>query len=224
MPLPPTIPLPLADLTDLIGYVVVIVFIVLRLVFTQMGEAKKQAEAPRPAQRPRPPAPPQQPGQPNQRDLRSEVDEFLRRSRGLPEQRPEPELVLAEEPPARPTGREGWAQQQADPLEKARQEAATVGEHVTRRMRHLEESQLAENAAHLGAEVALADDKVQARLDATFKHPLGRIAQQEQAPEEVVVEPREFSVNQIAAMLASPEGIRDAVILSEILNRPADRW
>jgi hypothetical protein len=224
LPLSTAIPPLLADLTDLIGYVAVVVFVVLRLVFTQMSEAKKKAEAPRPGGRPRPPAPQPRPGQPNQRDLRSEVDEFLRRSRGLPEQRPEPELVLAEEPPRRPTSREGWAQQQADPVEQARRESATVSEHVSQRMRHLEESRLAENAAHLGEEVALADDKVQARLDATFKHRLGRIAQQEAAPVAEAAEPREFSIDQIAAMLASPEGIRDAVILNEILTRPADRW
>jgi hypothetical protein len=31
-------------------------------------------------------------------------------------------------------------------------------------------------------------------------------------------------VGQIAAMLASPGGVRQAMVINEILRRPSDRW
>ncbi len=34
----------------------------------------------------------------------------------------------------------------------------------------------------------------------------------------------ETPAGQIAAMLADPAGVRQAIVLSEILNRPSDRW
>ncbi|MCA9240280.1 MAG: hypothetical protein KDA37_08775 [Planctomycetales bacterium] len=211
-----SIPLVLADWGQIIGLLLLVVFWVLRYLFSDEQPQKKKPPERLPP-RPEEPRPEQQgaqqvrPAEQGQRDLRAEVDEFLRKSKQQPvvqqqaprEQRPA-KLVVELEPEA-PAGE-------------------SLSDHVQRHITHLQESQLAEQAAHLGEQVALADDKVQARLDAKFKHRLGSIKSREEEPTlAVVVEPG-VGPDQIAAMLASPESIKTAIILNEILQRPTDRW
>lgn len=213
----------LADWGQLIGVIVFLVLAGLRMM-SEMGNKEKKAPAKRnPQPRPNPQA-----GRPRagEVDLRSEVDEFLRRAKGEPPPEPEPEpaprLELVEED--RP-----WTNTvQLEPAapQPGKDQNASVSDHVAMHVQHLKESQLAENAARLGSEVALADDKVKARLEAKFEHNLGKIARSEEIPSQGQRESpvSSFSADQITAMLSSPEGMRNAVILNEILQRPADRW
>jgi hypothetical protein len=94
-----------------------------------------------------------------------------------------------------------------------------VGRHVAEHERRTE--QIAEHARHLGEEVDLADDKLEAHLHEVFDHQLGRLkkssieagAQGRQAAVEV-------TALQLQQMLRTPQSIRDAIIMSEILRRP----
>lgn len=206
----------LADWTDIIGYLVVIVFVVLRYVLTELGGGEK----PKPKPAGNRPAPPPKPGAPREADLRSEVDEFLRRAKGLPPKDPEPAVE-----PIMLDDADQPARKIAAPLEPSPYHGDTVSEHVAQHVRPLAESQLAEQAAHLGEEVGLADEKLEARLKAKFEHRLGTLRRREEEPEpEVDPLAATLGGEQIAAMLANPEGVRNAIILNEILQRPTDRW
>lgn len=213
----------LADWTEIIGFLVVVAFGVLRYFLTEMGEGKQKKAAP-PQRRPQPRPGARPAGA--QGDLRVEVEDFLRRAQGLPERKAERSVDLqpADDPPSRLSDR----RPAMTPVEMEQAEGlpdVSVAEHVSQHLRHLEESQLAENAAKLGEEVALADDKVRARIDAKFKHSLGRLDRGGQQLAEVPqVDQQVFGADQVAAMLSSPDGFRNAIILNEILQRPTDRW
>ncbi len=95
--------------------------------------------------------------------------------------------------------------------------AAHVAEHVSAGTRAL-----AEQASNLGQRIVAEDEQFDVQLKAKFDHAVGTLASSTPAsiPPPVGATP----ASQIAAMLASPEGIRQAVVLNEILRRPADRW
>lgn len=215
------IPLVLADWGQIIGLLLLVVFWVLRYLFSDeqpQPQKKKQPQRlpPKPvepggAQRQ---ALPEGPGERGQRDLRAEVDEFLRQAKQPSAPKPEP-------PEQRPRQLPKQLIVELEPDEPATE---SVTHHVQRHIAHLEESQLAEQAAHLGEEVALADDKLQARLDAKFKQRVGSIKVREEEPTTVAVQVHGVGPEQIAAMLANPDTVKTAVILNEILQRPTDRW
>ena len=86
--------------------------------------------------------------------------------------------------------------------------------------------QIAEHARHLGEQVDLADDKLEARLHQTFDHQLGRFRN---VASETAGAPRvrpmtDVTPTEILGMLTNPESIRDAIVMSEILRRPEERW
>jgi FtsZ-interacting cell division protein ZipA len=186
------------------------------------AERVERAEAAAPAQ------------QAGQADLRSEVEEFLRRAAnpGAPpaprpaEKRP---LDPFDDRPTRPR----------KPPRPQRSEQASVPQQAGKAppkieptpaprgsLRHLPESQLAENAAHLGESIATADDRVEARLHDKFDHRLGSYAARPvtstSSPSAPVAEPASAAAR-IRGMLSKPGGARDAMILSEILRFPSDR-
>lgn len=156
----------------------------------------------------------------------TDVEDFLRRL--ADEQRadrsePQPERQPKKPKPKRPVQK---PQRRSQPTAAAEQPAVSesVDDHVRRHLRHLEESQLAEEAAHLGESIALTDDRLEARLKSKFDKQLGTLRRQEVATEEAKALATPADPGSIAEMLASPTGMRNAVILSEILNRPDDRW
>lgn len=185
-----------------------------------------------------------------QADLRSEVEDFLKRI-GQPD---ENEPIAAEARGAGPDAR-GMAapvvethepRRPIDPFEEpvrrrpplrqrepkiemileaeeprpATEEPAPARQRVE--LRHLPESQLAEQAAQLGGQVAQADDRLEARLHEKFDHRLGKLSQRSEAEQEVPPADHETGAARIKALLARPGGVREAVVLSEILRRPAD--
>lgn len=97
--------------------------------------------------------------------------------------------------------------------------AEHVAEHISSASR-----QIAEHTSHLGEEVALADDKVEARIHHKFDHELGSLGKlhSEREREQMQVH-RNSPAAQIAAMMANPEGVQQAIVLSEILRRPEER-
>jgi hypothetical protein len=70
------------------------------------------------------------------------------------------------------------------------------------------------------------DEQFDVQLKAKFDHTVGTLAasagsasDQPSGPA-----PRDTPAGQIAALLASPDGLRQAMVLNEILRRPADSW
>jgi hypothetical protein len=79
--------------------------------------------------------------------------------------------------------------------------------------------------ADLGSRVKQADELFDRQLHQKFDHELGTLGSR--TPASTPAEPTPQPVSpaaQIAAMLANPDGVRQAVILNEIFHRPSDRW
>ncbi|MEO1496612.1 MAG: hypothetical protein AAFV43_05625 [Planctomycetota bacterium] len=123
---------------------------------------------------------------------------------------------IARPPASRPQVRSSAAAAPANEL------MSDASAEPTTEMPHLPESQLAEHAAHLGERIAGADDRVRARLSAKF----GKSVSEQDADEKALLAtpPEDTSAARIAAALSSANGVRDAMVLNEILQRPTDRW
>jgi hypothetical protein len=89
----------------------------------------------------------------------------------------------------------------------------------------LDTDDLTQHAAHLGAQVGLADEKLEARIHDKFDHDLSKIddAYADTRRDGGTTEQTAASLD-VAEMLRNPQSIRQAIILSEVLNRPLDRW
>jgi hypothetical protein len=102
--------------------------------------------------------------------------------------------------------------------------AASVEKHLTNRG-------FTERAEHLADEIARADEQREQHLQQAFGHRVGTLAAGSAvgaAPAtdvqpEVKTEAPSTAAG-LAALLASPQGMRQAIILSEILARPEERW
>ncbi len=175
--------------------------------------------------------------------MRSEVDDFLRRleqQAGVvrPEQaaqRPPNRAELIEQRRAEARQRREEKQRRAAERRARRagsvSESETVSEHVQQHVGRLKESQLAENASHMGEKLAQTDERMEARLQKKFDHKLGKLAARSNERRDKAAQAADdaraadnAAAKSIADMLANPEGVRNAVLLNEILTRPADRW
>lgn len=248
---------------DGLGPLLVVAFWIIRQVMVAISEQRENDKAQReqpdddefnldqePALAGMPEAPAK--AEPAQGELRSEIEEFLRRIGEPAGDRPQEENWQGDsaddDPPSRrrkpidpfeePSPRQRQRRppvesqptpevellidheamrQQSEPVQRGRQE-----------LRHLPESQLAEQAAHLGEGIAGADDRLEARLHNKFDHRLGKLRREEVKPE-VEKKPEMGSAaalvgaSRIKALLARPGGVREAVVLSEILRRPGDQ-
>jgi hypothetical protein len=178
--------------------------------------------------------------------MKDEVEEFLRRVAQLraqaeaqaraqqqrpgfqpPQQQPPPQRMTP--PPARlvPAQEEVVYLEPAD-VEVVDAELAELGDDVGRHVaQHLRGNQeIAAHAQQLGAEVDLADDKLETRLHQTFDHQLGSLrktASDSAAVEHVKPAP-DVTSSALRSMLTSPAKIRDAIVMAEVLQRPVDRW
>jgi hypothetical protein len=193
-----------------------------------------------------------QAGQPAtlEESLRREVEDFLKRAQGQQPQQPaQARPVRAERPrqvapaarqarrPLRPEPqREPPPRRLAEPLRPALAPLAStppptpaptlaplgsgVAQHVSQHLAGT--TAIAQHAQHLGSEVALADERMQAHLQERFTHKLGTLAPQAAAPDRrVAASP---VAQQLVKLLTQPGGARQVIIASEILRRPDDRW
>ena len=77
------------------------------------------------------------------------------------------------------------------------------------------------NEIDLYKEVDLADDKLEAHLHQVFDHQLGRLKKSSiEAGHQGRQAANDLTAGQIQKMLLTPQSIRDAIILGEILRRP----
>ena len=160
-----------------------------------------------------------------QAELRAEIERFYRQARG---EAPEPaEVAASVEAPAR---------RAIDPFEepsrKPRKDRQAPSRPRTQK-KPVESSAAPQAAAppkpvpaeRLGAEVALADDRLDARLHERFDHQVGRLSGEQ--PDAVAAGDAALPASaaaRVRAILASPRGVREALVLNEVLRRPADRW
>ena len=101
----------------------------------------------------------------------------------------------------------------------------TVAEQVARRVGAATQ-QMQDEVSNLGERVKKADADFDAQLHHKFDHELGGLAARHAsrvlAQDSVLSAPS--PATQIAALLASADGIRQAILLNEVLRRPEERW
>jgi hypothetical protein len=255
----------LADLREVIGAVVFLLFLVLWVV-SQLMEGKKQAGAPPakgqggPGPAPRPGGGPQAGAKPPVGGgLRSEMEEFMRRAglqgqapgnRPAPQRSPQPATadrveVLVDDKPAperqrlstpsrpleqrtppttSPTTKAADMARPAPPPRRRKPKRESVAEHVAQQFASSTRS-VAEHTSRLGQRIIADDEQFDVQLKAKFDHDLGTLSASR--TDDVQLKPVDGPATpaaQIAAMLASPEGVRQAILLNEIMRRPSDRW
>lgn len=192
---------------------------------TQIDEFLRRAAQQKLAQ----PAAPLPPRQPPGRD---EVVVLLDESVAAPPRKPLAERMRSlgdaaaasrarpSPPPQPPRERKPRSPQRVGPP-RPRSVAEHVAEHVGAATQEFRKE-----VSNLGERVKQADEQFDVQLQKKFDHTLGSLAprpasrasDQPAAPETATL------AAQIAALLASPGGVRQAIVLNEILNRPTDRW
>jgi hypothetical protein len=179
--------------------------------------------------------------------LRNQVEEFLKRAGAQqpnqPPQQPRRQAppvqdievlldddALAERRPARVPLRRSEAKPAATPSDKrpprrsvVPKERKSLAERATERAAARADT-MAKQVSHLGQRVIAEDQQFDVQLKAKFDHSVGTLAGQTVASSELVPVETSTPAGQIAAMLANPDGVRQAIVLNEILRRPIDRW
>lgn len=187
--------------------IVFILYTIGQLVSNNKGNKPPQPQPRGPKPR-GPVAPPQQPRTLEEK-LRGEVEQFLRKVQGeQPEEAPRPTvvtqrpLVVKMEP----------SSQSVLELEPPRE---SLQQHVSK---HMSTADVTQHVATLGAEVGQADEKLEAHLQQKFQHQIGALEHRQQRAEPQRRQNK--AAAEIAALLRTPTGMRQAIIASEILRRP----
>ena len=76
----------------------------------------------------------------------------------------------------------------------------------------------------LGQRIADDDAQFNRELKAKFDHTLGTLTESGTTQTSAGPPPTDTPASQIAALLANPSGVRQAVVINEILQRPSYRW
>lgn len=167
--------------------------------------------------------------------MSDEIDEFIRRAAEKRRQaqgqrkpaRPAP--IAPPAPPPTPVRRLAPEIVEAEIIED-------VSAHVARSVNAAAFDQHA--AGLLDDDVDQADERVEARLQRTFDHKLGRLSQIDStekgsapttrsatdAAAQVTTADANPMLSFLVKSFGSPQSIRQAVILSDILTRPEHRW
>jgi hypothetical protein len=235
-----------ADDGDVVFFLIVILFLViggLTQLFKKLQEAQ-DPRRPRPGGRPGGVRPHAGPG----RDpVRDEIARFLQDAadrRGVgprPAQRvgPQPARRVGPPPaaPQRPAPG-GWPQRPAEtpvllePIETV-PEPASVAEHVRKQVPG---QQFGGLTSDVGQRLARTGEVVQEHVHEVFDHQVGRLegtpgesayaaqAEEAETPEDRITALPQTAAAGLAAMLAEPVSLRQAIVLTEILQRPEHRW
>ncbi len=224
----------LAGIGDVLTILVPFVFFVI-YALNQLLAAKGGAQQQRNAQRRaaergergmRPPQqqakPPADPGS----QLNAEIEQFLKRATQKRGERPMRERAAGSQPkaPPRPPREEPV---DVEPIERRgfNSVAASVEKHMANRG-------FSERAEHLTDDISRADEQMEEHLQKAFGHRVGTLPSDAASAAAAPVNDAETAVTfqpsgvaaSLAAALATPQGMRQAVVLSEILARPEHRW
>jgi hypothetical protein len=182
----------------------------------------------------RPPGGGPPPPRPVPADVADEIGEFLRRAaqrRGAGGRQPagtkQPPPLAEQPPPLR-------AEQ---PVQAELVAAAPVGGQVDEHVqKYLDEQDFSRRGDELGKDVAHVDKEVDQHLQQVFSHPVSKL---EAVPGEAAAPPVAYEPPDLVGasaeipatfatglldLVSSPDSLRQAIILSEILHRPEDRW
>ncbi len=228
----PSLPILFADVGTVIQIALVLLFIFGPVLFRLIGVADRQPDR-TPPQQPRQPRPqPQQP--PSNAD--AEIEDFLRRAKTQRGGRAPVDVEVVQPRPPR-AGTQRPVQPQVD-MEIVNADMVPDERLESRVTSSINTSDFDRRADRLGDHVEQSDDAMEARLHATFDHDLGGLFGKDStlatagvtpAPEEDTDRAAETrATNAVAGRLVdrlrSPQGMRDAIVLREILEPPDERW
>ena len=112
-------------------------------------------------------------------------------------------------------------------------EPASVAEHVRQRV---PEHKFGDLRSDVGQRLARTVEVVEERVHEVFDHEVSRLegtpgesayaaqAEEAETPEDRVTALPQTAAAGLAAMLAEPTSLRQAIVLTEILQRPEHRW
>lgn len=197
-----------AGWNDLIGWLVVLLFIIVPVI-GQLLAKLRQAQPPAGGGRPQRPAPVPV-------DVTDEIDVFMHRVLGRQDDEETPPIRNEPAPVERPLEAEVVAEEPG---------GGRVVEHVEK---YFNSQEFSRRAGRLGGEVVQADEKLEQRLHRTFDHKLGQLGTTAVEPSDIfgtaaVEIPPTFAAGW-AAMLSNTDSVRQAIVLSEIIHRPEERW
>lgn len=172
-------------------------------------------------------------GNPNPRD---EVGEFLRRAaqrRAATGQAAQSASLPSGQQSPRPRQRPSdYTPVEAEPVTEAElvsppPTGAAVAQHVRQ---HLDTSAISARATALAQVPQHVTQAIEAHVHQVFDHQVGRLASQPTVTAEPQAAPAatqpdvQAAAAGLAPLLAAPERLREAIILTEILRSPLDRW
>lgn len=224
-----------ADWGLLIKVIVVVVIILVSALNKLMSAQKgKPMQPKRPVKRPPLAPPPKAEGKAaGRQELATEIEEFLRRAAQKRSGQPPKTEPTRQPQPARlsPRGpalseRTHEAGQDPEPI-AAVEVHESVADHVRK---HIENPEFSRRAEHIGDDMVRGDQQMEDHLKKAFTHQVGRLTDtsgpggtSSQQDDQPVLAPVVAGVS-VAALLKSGQNVRSAIILNEILQRPADRW
>jgi len=178
------------------------------------AQRRKQNQGQAPPKQP--PAPEQPPAPPQRRQRLADEADQRKSPEELDPYRELPRSREAGRPKATPPPKAPPVAKSAKPLRKRRE---TIAEHVRDA---IVVSDVTENASHLGEEVGLADEKLEARLE-KFDHKIGALEGMSSIQDDgVEVQGRDKShlAVSLLELFKQPQTIRQSILISEILKRP----
>ena len=142
--------------------------------------------------------------------MSSPIEEFLRQAAERRVNKPPPVVV----PPV-----------QGEPevlvAERAEPDRSLADTHLEH---HIDTSDLADHAEHLGEEVSRANDQVDQHVHDVFDHQVGELDGTSASPATTVPAEGDGLHRELKRALRSSTQVRRAVVFSEILRRPEWRW
>ncbi|MBS0211443.1 MAG: hypothetical protein JSS27_21080 [Planctomycetes bacterium] len=230
---------------DMKAVIQIIVFILI-LAFSGISQLvkwlKKQQQQP---PGPRPDAPAQRPA--GQQELMNEVEEFLRRASQGGNKPPEPQ-PQAQQRSRQERGKKRSAAQSESAKQASRRTqrpaaqprvdvvaAEVVDEPLARRhlAPGLQDHISQRNLEQRQGSIAEHEQQFSSKIESTFQHSVGGLSAQlgdstvESATPAAPAgqeAPADSPAAEMLALLQSPAGIRQAVLLNEVLQRPTQRW
>jgi hypothetical protein len=165
----------------------------------------------------------------------SEIEEFLKRAAALRAQQAQQRAPQ----PARLAAPLATLQRSTPPPSDAEVMDAEViatddvsGDDVAAYVqRHLSPSEFQMRAGQLAERIRSADEQFESHLHKAFEHKLGQLGAVTSRAEDSTLDVEEeaakaipVSPSDLVRIICSPQGIRNAIVVSELLNRPEHRW
>jgi hypothetical protein len=168
----------------------------------------------------------------------SEIEEFLKRAAALRAQQAQQAQQRAPQParlvtPPTALQRSNPIASDAEVMDAEVIESDNVsGDDVAAYVdRHLNRSEFEMRAGQLAERVRSADEQFESHLHDAFEHKLGQLGAMTSRAEDSTLDAQEeeakakpVSPSDLVKLIRSAQGVRNAIVVSELLTRPEHRW